>query len=89
MGRRDVCAKCGGTLAERVRWWLGPRAPGVYRAGGPDLTGLFAYCRHCQKAICGGCVTDLGMSGGCPFCGQEAREFTHGEIEALLGEEPI
>lgn len=91
MSPRDVCAKCGETLEDRVKWWLTPSQPGVVKAwealGNRDLTGLFLYCEHCQKAICGGCSIDLGVVAGCPFCKKEAKELTHQEIQELLGQE--
>jgi hypothetical protein len=88
MGSRDVCAKCGGTLEERVRWWLIPEK-GVKKIGTGTLADLFLYCENCQKAICGGCSIDLAVSAGCPFCRQAVKELTHQEILTLLGPEKV
>ena len=69
LGKRDVCGKCGTTLAERLKWWNMPAPQGVVRVG--SERGLFLYCNHCRTGICGGCSIDLGMTAGCPFCETE------------------
>ena len=66
---RDVCGKCGITQEERLRQWNAPVPRGMVKIG--DERGAFMYCEHCQKGICGRCSIDLGMSAGCPLCGEE------------------
>jgi hypothetical protein len=79
---RDVCAKCGVTLEKRVQWWRTPSPSGAVKIGSEG--GLFLWCDHCQKAICGGCSIDLGMSCGCPFCKNKIKEFGNKQVQALL-----
>jgi hypothetical protein len=83
--KRDVCAKCGITREERLRWWRGLPETGETVVGGHrlvfqkvsygddenDARELFLYCNHCKKGICGGCSIDLGQTAGCPFCRNE------------------
>ena len=82
--QRDVCAKCGITLEERVKWW---REASGFKIGHEG--GLFLWCEHCKKAICGGCVLDLGMAGGCPFCNNIIEEFGDEQVKAILAEKGV
>ena len=92
MGSQNVCAKCGVTLDERVRWWLTPEK-GVVKIGPVRgmavLSGLFLYCENCRKTICGGCSIDLAVNAGCPYCARPAKELSQQEILTLLGREKV
>jgi len=67
--QREICGKCGITLAERMKEWNAPAPAGVAKIGGER--GAFMFCPQCKEGICGKCSIDLGMTAGCPRCHTE------------------
>ncbi len=65
---KTVCAGCGRTEQRILADFDAMRARGVIVIG--SGSGLL-YCDHCDKAFCGRCQVDLGMSSGCPQCRKE------------------